>query len=89
MTLNLVNAVWYRRFDKFSDTDYYKAATQIIMKQRRELDFKRFAQMADNQSNLIQMITGMQEIKLNNCEKQKHWDWKKIQAKLFRVILRV
>ena len=57
----------------------------IFMKQRRELDFKRFAQMSDNQSNLIQLITGMQEIKLNNCEKQKRWDWEKIQAKLFRV----
>ncbi len=57
----------------------------IFMKRRRELDFKRFAQMSDNQSNLIQLITGMQEIKLNNCEKQKRWDWENIQSKLFRV----
>jgi len=57
----------------------------VFMKRRRELDFKRFAQMADNQSNLIQLITGMQEIKLNNCEKQKRWEWEKIQARLFRV----
>jgi ATP-binding cassette subfamily B protein len=52
----------------------------LFMKKRREVDYKRFAQMADNQSNLIQLITGMQEIKLNNCEKQKRWDWEKIQA---------
>ncbi len=57
----------------------------LFMKKRREVDYKRFAQMADNQSNLIQLITGMQEIKLNNCEKQKRWDWEKIQAKLFKV----
>jgi len=57
----------------------------VFMKRRRELDFKRFAQMSDNQSNLIQLITGMQEIKLNNCEKQKRWEWEKIQARLFRV----
>lgn len=57
----------------------------LFMKKRRELDFKRFAQMSDNQSNLIQLITGMQEIKLNNCEKQKRWEWERIQAKLFRV----
>lgn len=57
----------------------------VFMKRRRELDFKRFAQMSDNQSNLIQLITGMQEIKLNNCEKQKRWGWEKIQARLFRV----
>ncbi|MFO8129896.1 MAG: peptidase domain-containing ABC transporter [Bacteroidales bacterium] len=59
-----------------------------FMKKRREVDFKRFAQQADNQSSLIQLITGMQEIKLNNCEKQKRWDWEKIQAKLFRVNIR-
>jgi ATP-binding cassette subfamily B protein len=27
----------------------------------------------------------MQEIKLNNCEKQKRWEWEQIQAQLFRV----
>jgi ATP-binding cassette subfamily B protein len=57
----------------------------VFMKKRRELDFKRFNQLADNQSNLIQLITGMQEIKLNNCEKQKRWQWERIQARLFRV----
>jgi ATP-binding cassette subfamily B protein len=57
----------------------------LFMKKRRELDFKRFNQLADNQSNLIQLITGMQEIKLNNCEKQKRWQWERIQARLFRV----
>jgi ATP-binding cassette subfamily B protein len=57
----------------------------VFMKKRRELDFKRFSQLADNQSNLIQLITGMQEIKLNNCEKQKRWQWERIQARLFRV----
>lgn len=57
----------------------------VFMKKRRELDFKRFQQLADNQSNLYQLITGIQEIKLNNCEKQKRWDWERIQARLFKV----
>jgi len=57
----------------------------LFLKKRRELDFKRFAQMADNQSTLFQLITGMQEIKLNNCERQKRWKWERIQARLFRV----
>jgi len=63
----------------------YALWVMVFMKRRRELDFKRFAQLSDNQSNLIQLITGMQEIKLNNCEKQKRWEWEKIQARLFRV----
>ena len=42
-----------------------------FMKYRRELDMKRFAQASSEQSTIIQLITGMQDIKLNNCEKQK------------------
>ncbi len=57
----------------------------IFMKRRRELDNKRFAQMSSNQSNLYQLITGMQEIKLNNCERQKRWEWERIQAGIFKV----
>ncbi len=69
----------------FIGSALYAAWILIFMKRRRTLDFKRFAQLADNQSNLIQLITGMQEIKLNNCEKQKRWGWEKIQARLFSV----
>ncbi len=60
----------------------------IFLKKRRELDFKRFAQASSEQSNLYQLITGMQEIKLNNCEKQKRWEWESIQAKLFRISIK-
>ena len=56
-----------------------------FMKKRRQLDYKKFAQLSENQSMLIQLITGMQEIKLNNYEKQKRWEWERIQARLFRV----
>ncbi len=57
----------------------------IFMKRRRELDFRRFRQMAENQSQLIQLISGIQEIKLYNAEKQKRWEWENIQSTLFRV----
>ncbi|WP_026474175.1 peptidase domain-containing ABC transporter [Alkaliflexus imshenetskii] len=57
----------------------------MFLKKRRTIDHKRFAQMSSEQSNLIQLIMGMQEIKLNNCEKQKRWEWERIQARLFRV----
>jgi ATP-binding cassette subfamily B protein len=63
----------------------YIAWLYLFMKKRRELDNKRFAQMSSNQSNLIQLIVGMQEIKLNNCELQKRWEWERIQTKLFKI----
>lgn len=60
----------------------------MFMKYRRELDIRRFAQSATNQSSLIQLVTGMQEIKLNNCERQKRWEWERIQVKLFRISIK-
>lgn len=60
----------------------------FFMKYRRQLDFKRFSQAASEQSNLFQLITGMQEIKLNNCEIEKRWDWERIQVKLFKISIK-
>lgn len=57
----------------------------LFMKRRRELDYLRFARLSENQNTLIQMITGMQEIKLNNCEEQKQGEWKGIQEKLYKL----
>lgn len=57
----------------------------IFLKRRRELDYKRFQQAATNQSSLVQMISGMQDIKLNTCEKQKRWKWERIQAQIYRI----
>lgn len=59
-----------------------------FMKYRRELDIRRFNQSAAEQSNIIQLIQGMQEIKLNNCERQKRWEWEHIQVRLFRISLK-
>jgi ATP-binding cassette subfamily B protein len=60
----------------------------VFLRRRKELDYKRFAQASAEQSNLYQLITGMQEIKLNNCEKQKRWEWENIQVKLFNVSIK-
>jgi ATP-binding cassette subfamily B protein len=63
----------------------YIAWILFFMRYRRKLDYKRFAQSSANQSNLVQLVTGMQEIKLNNCEKQQRWKWERIQVKLFKI----
>lgn len=57
----------------------------IFLKIRRELDFKRFDRAARNQSNIIQIITGAEEIKLNGCEQKMRWRWEGLQAELFDV----
>jgi ATP-binding cassette subfamily B protein len=57
----------------------------FFLRERKRLDYKRFQQLAGNQSSLIQIISGMQEIKLHNCEQPRRWEWERIQAKIFKV----
>ena len=66
----------------------YLGWIQIFMRRRKKLDYMQFQEASANQSNLIQLVNGMQEIKLNNCERQRRWEWEHIQAKLFRISTR-
>ncbi|MCB0408655.1 MAG: peptidase domain-containing ABC transporter [Flavobacteriales bacterium] len=61
------------------------AWTVLFLKKRKDLDYKRFAQMSSEQSKIIEMINGMQEIKLHNAERQKRWSWEYLQARLFKI----
>lgn len=60
----------------------------LFLKRREKLDYKRFSEVSQEQSKVIELINGMQEIKLHNAEKQKRWGWEYIQARLFRVSLK-
>lgn len=66
----------------------YVVWISFFMRYRRELDIKRFNQSAQEQSKMIQLVQGMQDIKLNNCERQKRWEWERIQVKLFQIGLK-
>ncbi len=57
----------------------------IFLRKRAELDARRFEKQAKNHNTLIELITGMQEIKLHNAERQKRWKWEGIQASLFHI----
>ena len=60
----------------------------LFMRYRRKLDYARFAQASAEQSSMVQIVTGMQEIKLQNCEKQQRWKWERIQVKLFNISIK-
>ncbi len=64
-------------------TVLYLLWIQLFLAKRREIDFSKFRQMGKNQSAIIQLIMGMQEIRINNCEKKKITGWIKIQESLF------
>ncbi|OJV80655.1 MAG: ABC transporter ATP-binding protein [Bacteroidia bacterium 44-10] len=60
----------------------------LFMGMRKKIDYMRFQEAAVNQNSLLQLITGMQEIKLNGCEKQKRWKWEKSQAILYGISIK-
>lgn len=60
----------------------------LFLKKRRRLDYKRFEVAAKEQSATIQMVQGMQEIKLNGVEKPMRWNWERLQAKLFKLSMK-
>lgn len=61
---------------------------RLFLKYRRTLDYKRFAVASKENSITMQLILGMQEIKLNNAEHLKRWEWEGIQASLFKLNFR-
>lgn len=56
-----------------------------FLKKRKVLDYELFEQQAINQNKTYQMITSMQEIKLQDCERRRRWEWENTQADLFVV----
>ncbi|TDG35654.1 peptidase domain-containing ABC transporter [Pedobacter changchengzhani] len=63
----------------------YVSWITFFLKKRKELDYKMFSQASQEQSKVIELINGMQEIKMHNAEKQKRWDWEFLQVKLFKI----
>lgn len=57
----------------------------LFLKKRKVLDYKAFSHISEEQSKVIELINGMQEIKLHNAEKQYRWDWEHLQARLFKI----
>jgi ATP-binding cassette subfamily B protein len=57
----------------------------LFLRRRRQLDNRRFEVAAREQSATIQLVQGMQEIKLNGIERPMRWGWERLQAKLFRL----
>ena len=56
-----------------------------FLRRRKVLDYELFEQQAINQNKTYQFITSMQEIKLQDCEQRRRWEWEDTQADLFKV----
>ncbi|MBC3789399.1 peptidase domain-containing ABC transporter [Spirosoma utsteinense] len=63
----------------------YIGWTFLFLKRRRLIDYRYFDEGSGQQSSLVQLINGMQEIKLNGSERRRRWEWEAIQIRLFRI----
>jgi ATP-binding cassette subfamily B protein len=57
----------------------------FFFKKRKLLDYEKFGQMSQERSKVIELINGMQDIKLHNAEKKKRWGWEAIQIEIFKL----
>ncbi len=72
-----------------SGSIFYVFWVLAFLKVRKKLDWEYFALISQNQSYWVETVGAIQDIKINNYEKQKRWKWENIQAKLYRVNLKV
>jgi len=63
----------------------YFVWVQLFLKFRRKINYQTFHLSAKENNTTLQLIQGMQEIRLNNAEKQKRWEWENIQANVFKL----
>ena len=57
----------------------------LFLRRRKVLDYELFEQQAINNNKTYEFITSMQEIKLQDCEQRRRWEWEDVQADLFNV----
>ena len=55
----------------------------LFLKRRKQIDYLYFEKQAKNNNKTYQFITAMQEIKLQDCEQRRRWEWEDVQAQLF------
>ena len=63
----------------------YGAWMTLFLRRRKVLDYELFEQQAINNNKTYEFITSMQEIKLQDCEQRRRWEWEDTQADLFEV----
>ena len=63
----------------------YGAWITVFLKRRKVLDYELFERQAENNNKTYQFITTMQEIKLQDCEQRRRWEWESVQTDLFKV----
>jgi ATP-binding cassette subfamily B protein len=72
----------------FTGSFLYFLWIRLFLQYRRKLDVERFGLASKENTATMQLVHGMQEIRLNNCERPKRWEWEGLQAALFKLSFR-
>jgi ATP-binding cassette, subfamily B, bacterial len=73
----------------FAGSLLYVVWVLFFLKVRKKLDWEYFSLISQNLSYWVETVGAIQDIKINNYEKHKRWKWENIQAKLYKVNLKV
>ena len=57
----------------------------LFLRRRRKVDFRFFELYSKESSKVIEIMSGIQDIKISNSMRQKRGEWEKIQAKLYKL----
>lgn len=58
---------------------------RFFLKIKRRLNYQNFYLSSKENNITLQLVQGMQEIKLNNAEQIKRWEWERIQSTIFKL----
>jgi ATP-binding cassette, subfamily B, bacterial len=63
----------------------YVLWVRVFLRIRRKLNYQSFHIAAKENNVTLQLIQGMQDIRLNNAEQPKRWEWENIQVSIFKL----
>ncbi|WP_257574967.1 peptidase domain-containing ABC transporter [Hydrobacter penzbergensis] len=61
---------------------------RLFLRIRRKINYQTFHLAAKENTVSLQLVQGMQELKLNSAEHLKRWEWENVQASLFKLNLK-
>jgi ATP-binding cassette subfamily B protein len=61
----------------------------LFLRVRRKLDWEYFDLLSKDRSYWVETIESIQEIKINNYEDTKRWKWEAIQARLYKLNVKI
>ncbi|WPV64031.1 peptidase domain-containing ABC transporter [Chitinophaga sp. LS1] len=64
---------------------FYFLWLRIFLPIRRKLNYDSFYISSIENNATLQLVQGMHEIRLNNAEQLKRWEWEDIQARIFKL----